>query len=373
VRIGTIFGIEITVHASWIFIFALVAWALSNPVGPLHLTVASPTLRALFGVAGSLLFFASVLAHELAHSLLARSRGIPVRGITLYVFGGISLFEREASDAPGEAWISGIGPLTSLALAGLFWGLATLTLGPFAALFGYLSAANLVLAIFNLLPAYPLDGGRVLHALIWRATGNRARATTIAANAGGAIAAAMIALGIIEALLFDVAGGLWLTFIGWFLLRAGNAQRSGEEVARALSGHLAAELTIPPGLAVPADGSAQRALAAMQDGRFSALPVVLGERIIGVLELAELVGRTDEELASTPVTAFMKRPEALILGPATLSADDALKLLVQKRTSVLGLVSPSGDLVGVFTSDSAMQWVAGVRHTGAEGAHNVLL
>ena len=102
VRIGTLFGIEINVHASWIFVFALVAWALSNPVGPLQLTSASLALRATLGVAGSLLFFGSVLAHELAHSLLARARGIRVRGITLFVFGG-SLFEREASDAPGEA------------------------------------------------------------------------------------------------------------------------------------------------------------------------------------------------------------------------------------------------------------------------------
>ena len=110
----------------------------------------------------------------------------------------------------------------------------------------------------------------------------------------------------------------------------------------------------------------------MQDGRFGALPVVLGERIIGVLELKELAGRSDAELATTPVTALMVRPEALTLAPATLAADDALKLLVQKRTGVLGLVSPAGELVGVFTSDSAMQWVAGVRPTGAEGAHNVL-
>lgn len=372
-RIGTLFGIQINVHASWIFVFALVAWALSNPVGPLHLAFAGTTVRAIFGIAGSLLFFGSVLAHELAHSLLARSRGIPVRGITLYVFGGISLFEREAADAPGEAWISAIGPLTSLVLGGLFWGLAAVTQGPFAALFGYLSAANVLLAAFNFLPAYPLDGGRVLHALIWRATGSRARATAIAANVGGAIAAAMIALGIVEALLFDFAGGLWLTFIGWFLLRAGNAQRTGEEVARALSGHTAVELATPAGLQVAADATAQRALAIMQEDQLSVLPVVLGERIIGVVELDELVGRSDEELTSTPVTALMKRPESLTVIPASLSAGDALKLLVNNRTNILGLVSPTGDLVGVFTSESAMHWVAGVRQSGAEGTRNAPL
>ena len=178
-RIGTLFGIEITVHVSWIFIFALVAWALSNPVGPLQLASSNAAVRAVLGIAGSLLFFGSVLTHELAHSLLARSRGIPVRGITLFVFGGVSLFEGDPGDAPAEAWISGIGPLTSLVLGGLFWGLAALTpVAALAALFRYLSVANVVLAAFNFLPAYPLDGGRVLHALIWRATRSRSRAVS---------------------------------------------------------------------------------------------------------------------------------------------------------------------------------------------------
>jgi Zn-dependent protease/CBS domain-containing protein len=361
-RIGSLFGIEITIHASWIFVFALVTWALSNPLGPLQVGTASPILRAALAVVGSLLFFASVLLHELAHSLLARARGIPVRGITLFVFGGVSLFEREAADAPGEAWISGIGPLTSLVLGGLFWVIAdVLPAGPIAALARYLSAANAVLAAFNILPAYPLDGGRVLHALIWRATGNRARATAITANVGGSIAALLIVAGCFDALLADFAGGLWITFIGWFLLQAGNAERSGAALARALQGHTAVELATPRELSVSADASARRALAVMSENRLRALPVVLGERIIGVLELDEFATRTDEELDVTPVTALMKRPDALTVVPAATSAGDALTALARAHASALGLVAPNGDLIGVFTSESVMRWLAAVQ------------
>jgi Zn-dependent protease/CBS domain-containing protein len=303
-----------------------------------------------------------VLAHELAHSLLARKRGIPVRGITLFVFGGVSLFEREVADAPGEAWISGIGPLTSLALGALFWGLAgLLPAGPAVALARYLSAANIMLAAFNVLPAYPLDGGRVLHALVWRATGSRARATAIAANVGGGIAALLIVAGCFIALLTDFTGGLWMTFIGWFLLQAGNAERSGAALTRALQGHTAAELATPPELQIAAGASARRALAVMQESHAGALPVVLGERIIGVLEADELAGRPDDELDGTPVTALMKRPEALTVIPAATPAGDALTQLARAHANALGLAAPNGELVGVFTSESVTRWLAAVQ------------
>jgi len=362
-RLGRLFGIEINVHVSWIFVFALVAWALSNPLGPLRLAAESTTERVTLGIAGSLLFFASVLAHELAHSLLARARGIPVRGITLFVFGGVSQFEREAADAPGEAWISGIGPLTSLVLGAAFLGISQLPLPqPLVVLCAYLGAANIALAIFNILPAYPLDGGRVLHAIVWRTTGNRRRATAIASNVGGAIAWVMIAGGIADALLYDFAGGLWVTFIGWFLLQAGNAERSGAAVSEALAGHTAVELAAPVELHVPADASGRRALDLMRQTDTAVMPVMLGDRIIGVLELDTLAAYPPEDLETTPATALMRRPEAMVVVPVSTSAGDALKLLLSKRTSVLGLVEPGGDLVGLFTSESAMRWLAGATH-----------
>ena len=147
-KVGSLFGIAITVNVSWIFIFALVTWGLANPMGPLHLEGVGTAERIALGLSAALLFFASVLVHELAHSLLARRRGIAVKGITLFIFGGVSQFDGEAQDAPGEAWISGIGPLTSLLLGGLFYG-ASLAVGGSAthtgAMFAYLGIANVLL------------------------------------------------------------------------------------------------------------------------------------------------------------------------------------------------------------------------------------
>jgi Zn-dependent protease/CBS domain-containing protein len=363
-RIGSLFGIEINIHVSWIFVFALVTWALSSPGGPLHLAGDSPLERAALGLLGSLLFFGSVLLHELAHSLLARRRGIAVNGITLFIFGGVSSIDTESTDAPGEAWISGIGPLTSLALAAVFYGLARIDpSSALGGLFTYLGAANVLLAIFNLVPAYPLDGGRVLHALIWRVSGDRVRATTIAANVGRAIAVLIVAWGIVEAVFADVLGGLWISFIGWFLLQAGNAERSRIVISGALAGHLAGELAAPAELHVGPDAFGDRALALMQQSDVQALPVVLGDRVIGVVPIASLLHRSLDDLAGTPVTALMTRPAEVKVVPATVPAIDGVKQLAAGGGFV-GLTAPDGEIVAIVTPDSVMRWLAGARRAG---------
>jgi Zn-dependent protease len=246
-RIGSLFGIGITVNASWLFVFALVAWSFSNPNGPLRLHDLSPAERLGFGLVASLLFFASVLAHELAHSLLARARGIEVQGITLFIFGGVSSIKGEPATAPGEAWISGIGPLVSFGLGLLFLALAQ-PLGARASAAGEvaldLGVANIALAGFNLLPAYPLDGGRVFHALVWRLTNDRERAGVITIVVGRILAGLLVAYGIVLTLSSDFGSGLWLTFIGWFLLQAGTMEQSRITMSRALDGHLARELAL---------------------------------------------------------------------------------------------------------------------------------
>jgi Zn-dependent protease/predicted transcriptional regulator len=365
VRIGSLFGIQITVNVSWIFIFALVAWSLANPLGPLQLQGVGATERVALGITGSLLFFVSVLLHELAHSLLARSRGIKVRGITLFIFGGVSQFDGEASDAPGEAWISGIGPLTSLVLGALFYGLAQ-AVGPAShvgVMFLYLGAVNVVLAIFNFLPAYPLDGGRVLHALVWKATGNRRTATRVSVTVGRIFAALMIAWGVVETLTLNAFGGLWITFIGWYLLQAGNAEQTSAAVAEALSGHQAAELIAPPELRLTADVTAERALQTMQHNKASALPVYVGEQLLGVVSLVELVHLPPGERPNTYVTAAMTRLDSLPTAPATVPARDVLIQLAGSGVEAVVVTKPSGDVQGIVTRESVMRWLAG--HAGA--------
>jgi Zn-dependent protease len=363
-RIGSIFGIAVTVNVSWIFVFALVAWVLANPVGPLHLQGVATPERVALGVGGSLLFFASVLLHELSHSLLARRRGLPVKGITLFIFGGVSQIEGAAQNAPVEAWVAGIGPLTSLVLGGGFYAVAS-ALGPAThagAMFEYLAAANVVLAIFNLLPAYPLDGGRVLHALLWKLSGNRARATRTTGAVGRTLAAMMIAYGILETLTYDPFGGLWITFIGWFLLQAGNAERSGEAVSRAIAGHAAGELIAPPELRLPADSTAARALVVMLQTQLRVLPVYVGESFVGAVALSELLALPEAERTQTYVTAVMARPEALATLPADTSATDAIARLAGSGAGALVLTSAAGEVIGLLTRESVMSWIAGMRH-----------
>jgi Zn-dependent protease/predicted transcriptional regulator len=363
VRIGSVFGIEIRVSLSWIFVFAFVAWALSDPAGPLHQPQLGNAGRIALGLIGSVLFFGSVLLHELAHSLVARARGIRVRGIMLFIFGGVSLFGDEVNDAPGEAWISAVGPLTSFALGAVFIGLAT-AIGPGSpagVLFAYLGYINIVLAIFNFLPAYPLDGGRVLHSIVWRISGNRELATSVTVNAGRVLAGAMIALGIFQALAFNIGAGLWMTFIGWYLLEAGSAEQTRIAIKRALQGHVAAELAISPAFAIPADARASEALAALQRTGLRALPVMLGDRIVGLASYEKLSLLAGDVIEQNYVTALMTRVEDLDEIPTTSSADDAIEHLSENKAHAVALTNPQGLTVAVVTPESVTRWLGADR------------
>jgi Zn-dependent protease/predicted transcriptional regulator len=363
VRIASVFGIEISVSLSWIFVFAFVAWSLADPTGPLHRTELGVASRIVLGVVGSVLFFASVLVHELAHSLVARRRGVRVRGIMLFIFGGVSMFENEVGDAPGEAWISGVGPLTSLVVGGLFWGAAA-ALGPnspVGVLFGYLAFVNVALAIFNLVPAYPLDGGRVLHSLVWRLSGNRERATAVTVITGRILAGIIIAFGVVEALAYNVGAGLWTTFIGWFLLQAGSAEQTRIAIARAMRGHAAAELAVSPEVAIPADARASEALAAFQRTGLRSLPVVLGDRVLGIVSYDRLASLSDDELAQNYVTALMTKVEDLAQIAATSPADDTIEHLAQNKAHAVALTNVHGMVIGIVTAESVMRWLAATR------------
>lgn len=367
-RIGSLFGIEISVSLSWIFVFAFVAWSLSDPNGPLQLTKLDPVARIALGVIGSALFFSSVLAHELAHSVLARSRGVRVRGIVLFIFGGVSQFGDEAPDAPSETWISGVGPLTSVVIGAIFYGCAQALGGPrssaFGMLFGYLAYVNVALAVFNIVPAYPLDGGRVMHSLIWRITGSRERATKITVITGRILGSLIVAFGMFEALAYNVGAGLWTTFIGWFLLQAGAAEQTRIAMAHALKGHAAGELAISPDLAVPADARGSDALQAFARTGLRALPVILGDRVLGLVTHDKLGLLPAEELERTYVTALMTPVADFDEVPSTRSADDAIEHLAGDRAAV-ALTNPQGTVVRVVTPESVMRWLSGAARNRA--------
>ncbi len=243
IRIGTIFGIPLELDFSWFLIVGLLSWTLAVGYYPAGFPGWTPVTYWAAGAITSLLLFASVLVHELGHSLVARHYGVPVKRITLFIFGGVSEMVRDPDRGSEEFWIALVGPLTSLAVAVVFWALrfAVAPVEFVYAIVSYLALINLVLAIFNLIPGFPLDGGNVLRAVIWQRTGDPRRATIVAANIGRAFAYLLIFAGIWLVAGADLYDGLWVMFIGWFLESAAVAQIQQLHVKEILQRHRVAE------------------------------------------------------------------------------------------------------------------------------------
>jgi len=243
IKLGRIFGVEIGLHYSWFIIALLITFSL---VG--HFEVNNPTwsdgLRWTIAIVTAVLFFASIVIHELSHALVAKMRGLPVRSITLFALGGVAQIEKEAADAKTEFWMGIIGPITSFVL-GVICLAITLALGwtppqlprtPLPAMLMWLGVINIGLAIFNMIPGFPLDGGRVLRGIVWWITGDAKRATTIAARVGQVIAFLMIIYGVMQFFRGTGFNGLWMAFIGWFLLSASRESYAQMVISEGLRG-----------------------------------------------------------------------------------------------------------------------------------------
>jgi Zn-dependent protease/predicted transcriptional regulator len=255
-NLGKLFGIQFRLHYTWFIIFLLITVSLSWRVFPVAYPGWSQPVYWTIGIVTSLLFFASVLAHELAHSLVGRANGIPIKSITLFIFGGVAQMTREATKASAEFKMAAAGPACSLVIGGVFavvWVLTRGVIEPVSAMAFYLAQINVVLAIFNLIPGFPLDGGRVFRSLMWRFSGNYQRSTRIATRLGQGIAYAFILGGVLMLVfLQEWIGGLWLIFIGWFLQNAASASYRQAQWQEAIHGITASQVmtqhytTVPP-------------------------------------------------------------------------------------------------------------------------------
>jgi Zn-dependent protease len=257
-NLGTVLGIPIRLHVSWFLIAALITWTLAAGYFPQEYPGWAASTYWLIGGVTAILFFASVLIHELGHSVLALREKVPVKSITLFIFGGVAQIGREPPTAGAEFRIAIAGPLSSLGLAALFGGLGS-ALGDnttLAAPLAYLGRINLLLAAFNMIPGFPLDGGRVLRAALWAFGGSFQNATKWASRAGRVVAYGFILLGVGQALLGGLLNGLWLAFIGWFLNNAAESSYQQVRVRDMLAGVKARNvmtqqcLTVPSGLGV---------------------------------------------------------------------------------------------------------------------------
>jgi Zn-dependent protease/predicted transcriptional regulator len=238
IHLGKISGIPIGINKSWFLVFALITWSLSAGYFPERYPGQALGINILLGLVTSLLFFGSVLLHELGHAALALRNQIPVKAITLFFFGGVAQITREPRSAGAEFRIAIAGPLVSLGLAA-FFGLFSLLepwLPGFGGASGYLAQINLSLALFNMLPGFPLDGGRVLRAAVWKITGSQGRATQIASAGGQIMAFGFIAYGVFSFVRGDLASGLWMGFLGWFLLNAASSAGAQASFQKTLQG-----------------------------------------------------------------------------------------------------------------------------------------
>src|SRR5229473_6070912 len=293
--LGRIAGIHVGLNWSLLVIAALIAWSLA--VGLLPSAAPGQTSGAYWtaGIVSAFVYLASLLAHELAHSIVAVRRGVKVEGITLWLFGGVSRFSSESSSAGALAWITFVGPLTSLVLGVVFFLLSVAFGGAhpslLAATLSWLGYINILLGVFNLLPAFPLDGGRILQSLIWLRSGDRLRATSIAARIGRAFAFLFIAYGLITVFIsISNIGGIWFVFLGWFLLSAARAEEAGGLIRQALSGISVAEVMTPDPVQAPDDTSVEDALHGyILASRHSTFPTHdAGGQLSGLLTLTAL-------------------------------------------------------------------------------------
>ncbi len=359
-RLGRVMGIEIGIHVSWLIIFALLTWSLAAAYYPqLYPGWGSLTYWTL-GVLSSLLLFASVLAHELGHSWVAIRRGIPVKSITLFIFGGAANITKEAETPSSELFMAVSGPAVSFALALIFWLVYFLTQGTsevIGAMALYLAQINAILGAFNLVPGFPLDGGRVLRAVLWGMTKNFRQATRIASVTGQGFAYFLIFGGIATAFIVGWLGGLWLAFIGWFLATAAKASYRQMVVSEILRGASVREIMSSDFKSIEPNVSLQQALDDyMMPFSQRALSVSQWGRLLGLITLTDIKKTPRQLWSSTPVSEVMTRTDEL----KTVSRDDDLNTVLQYLQSqdLNQLpVMQAGELVGMVTRSDLIRYL----------------
>jgi Zn-dependent protease/predicted transcriptional regulator len=358
IKIGRVFGIPIYVHLSWFLIFVLITYSLGGEFGARYPQWTSGQLWSL-GLLTSLLFFGSVLFHELSHSVVARHYRIPVASITLFFFGGIASITRDPGSAGQEFLIAAAGPASSYVLAGCFGLVAFFTPKDSMpnAVATWLAGTNLLLATFNLLPGFPLDGGRIFRSIIWGITKNYSRSTRIAARIGQAIAYGMMGFGVYLAFLaHSSVNGVWFIFLGWFLLTAARQSYVQVEAQSALQGLRASDVMTSEMPTVGRDLSLEEyAQEASRTGRRAHL-VVSDGRLIGLMRIEALQAVPRQDWASTSVQAVMLSREQL---PSTAPEESVLNVLERMRSAnVDQLAVITGDnVVGLVTRDSILRVV----------------
>ncbi len=359
----TIYGIDVRIDPSWLLIAALFIWNLSVQYFPPILPEKATAIYVVMGVVATLGFFASLLLHELAHSLVAMRYGLKIDSITLFIFGGVAALKSDPKSARSEFWIAIAGPAMSLFLAFTGFTLAQFlaSLGGSGALveiLAYLGLANLVLAIFNLVPAFPMDGGRVLRAAIWYLKSDLDYATDIAGKLGAFLGVAMIGLGLVSVLGGAGFSGFWLILIGFFVLNSSRGAVEMRRTERALSGRKVGDIMSQN----PVTADEGLMLADLVDGVMLAhnvgfVPVLRGDHLLGVVDRAALMTVARANWPTTPVGDVVIRADATNTISPDIAVEDVLALM-QSGGQRKFLVARAGRLVGVLSLSDVAHFIA---------------
>jgi len=349
-----IFGFQVGIDFSWFLLVIVITWTLAEGVFAQRTPELSAQMRWIMGAAGALGLFVSIVLHELGHALAARTQGVEMKGITLFIFGGVAEMTEEPPTAAAEFIVAIAGPLVSvvLGLALLGVGAASLAMEwplAFGEVVRYLGWINLVLVIFNMVPAFPLDGGRVLRAAIWRHTGSLKRATRITAAIGGGFGFFLIAMGVFSAVSGALIAGLWWFLLGMFLRGAANMSLQQVLLRQSLGGEPVSRFMAPDPITVSPDLSVRELVEGFVYRRQHKLyPVVEGERLIGCVTLADVKRLDPDAWEGASVEQIMSPVGEANSVRADADAMEALAKLNRTESSRLLVVDEAGGLVGVL-------------------------
>jgi Zn-dependent protease/CBS domain-containing protein len=359
ISVGNIFGIPIYLDYSWFLILVLLTWMLAQSYFPLEFKNWSKFSYWLVSFITSFFFFLCILLHEFGHSIIAKRFKIKVKRITLFVFGGVAEISKEAPKSSAEFWIAIAGPITSFILAGIFYLLAKL----FAqnqyifASFRYLALINFILAIFNLIPGFPLDGGRIFRAIVWAILKNYKKATTIAANAGRFFGFLFIMFGVFQIIQNNVFNGLWIAFIGWFLESAAISQVQRQALNDLLFGHQVREaLSNDFGIVYP-DSTVQEIIDNHFIGANRRDLVVKDDNIIvGFLTPHQIKSLSISDRRNKTVREVMMPLQKIIKIKADESLLDALRARDENDASEIPVIE-NGNCIGILNQTSILQFI----------------
>ena len=373
IHLFSLLGFRVSLDLTWFILAALIVWSLAQGYFPSVIDGLAPGMALLLGIAGALGLFISIVLHEFSHAIVARRYDIPIKGITLFIFGGVAEMEDEPPSARSELLMAIAGPIASYVLAVLFQSLAlalpgTASEAPLVALFAYLALINAVLATFNLIPAFPLDGGRVLRAGIWWWTNDLDRATRIGAGTGRFLGSVLVALGFLSALTGNIVAGMWQALIGLFIIGAARSSEMRMTMTSLLEDVPVSRLMVPHPVTVP-DDTPVNYMIENYFYRFNhkVFPVLRDGVLIGCVRLDDVGKLSPEDRARRVAGDVLSADSATRTVSPTASVLAAMTVMQAQGVSRL-MVAEKGQLLGMLTMRDIVAHVAIRRELGPAAA-----